>query len=344
MKWFEARIVILLVVAAMFYSACDGDTVTIKYIDLTNSQLDILFVSESEGKQQIYAVQDTALDAIYNISRAYGQWGILDPSWSTDGRKFAYTDLVVVTSSYTPFHTNIYIRNLDMDSSRYDSLNLRRVTTDPYIIDSNGIAYGTLNLRPDWNSSIQKIVFISDRINNKFNIFSINITDSLTGDTGSIAPLTIEDDKIDIYCFPSYSPDGSKIVYSSRKDGSEEIWKMDADGSNKTQLTFNNSSLNRRPRFSPDGNHISFYSTLWKNGIDSLQVFTMDANGGNLDTITSFGNNYDPAWSPDGTKLIYAKRTSLSKSYIYIINTDGSGETRLISDRRAYYPVWRMKP
>lgn len=344
MKWFEIRMTLLLAIVAMFYSACDGDKVTPLFIDLTQTQLDILFVSESEGQQQIYAVQDTVLGTVYNISKAYGGWGILDPSWSADGRKFAYTDLIVVTSAYTPFHTNIYIRNMDMDSSRYDSLNLRRVTIDPYVLDSNGVAYGTLNLRPDWNSTVQKIVFISDRINEKLNIFSIDITDSLTGDSNSIVPLTAEEDKIGIYCYPSFSPNGSTIVYSSNKDGTEEIWKMNADGSNKTQLTFNNASINGRPRFSPDGNRISFYSTMWKNGIDSLHIFTMDVNGGNLDTVTSTGNNYDPAWSPDGTKLIYAKKTSSSKSYIYIINSDGSGETRLISDNRAYYPIWRMKP
>lgn len=344
MKWFEVRIALLLTIAAMFYSACDGDSIKTQYIDLTQTQLDILFVSESGSLQQIFAVQDTMLETVYNISKAVGAWGILDPSWSADGRKFAYTDLIVVTSSYTPYHTNIYIRNMDMDSSRFDSLNLRRVTMDPYIIDSAGIAHGTLNLRPDWNSTTQQIVFISDRINKKFNIFSIDITDSLTGDTNSIAPLTMEEDKIDIYCYPAFSPNGSTIVYSSSKDGSEEIWKMNADGSNKTQLTFNNASINGRPRFSPDGNKISFYSTLWKNGVDSLHIFTMDVNGGSLDTITSTGNNYDPAWSPDGTKLIYAKKTSSSKSYIYIINIDGSGETRLIGDKRAYYPIWRMKP
>ncbi|NUM82344.1 PD40 domain-containing protein, partial [bacterium] len=232
MKWFEVRIVLLLTIAAMFNSACDGDKVTPIFVDLTKTQLDILFVSESEGQQQIYAVKDSTPGTVYNISKAYGGWGILDPSWSADGRKFAYTDLIVVTSSYAPFHTNIYIRNMDMDSSRYDSLNLRKITTDPYILDTSGVAYGTLNLRPDWNSTTQKIVFISDRIDNKFNIFRIDVTDSLTGDSNSITQLTAEDDKIDIYCYPAFSPNGSTIVYSSSKDGSEEIWKMNADGSN----------------------------------------------------------------------------------------------------------------
>jgi Tol biopolymer transport system component len=219
-------------------------------------------------------------------------------------------------------------------------------TNSPYVIDSNGIHYGTLNMRPDWSHHTNEMVFISDR-DSVFNIFKTTISDSLTGDT---LPTVLTDvfDKIDVYCYPSFSPDGSKIVYTSKKSGNEEIWVMNSDGSNKTQLTDNNASINSRPRFSPSGDKISFFSSMWVDGNDSLQIYTMDPNGANLDTVTTSGNNSDPSWSPDGNEIVFAKRggsSSKPRSYIYIIGRNGQNSRKLIDgDSKAYYPAWRPLP
>ncbi len=321
------------------FQACDKGPSGFDYIDLAANQIDILFVSESAGIQQIFAAQDTSY-AVYGINLNDVN-GALDPAWSLDGRKFAYSSVLVSLQDGYPFHTNIYILNMDSFRNAFTP-----VTFSPYIIDSNGIHDGTLNMRPDWSLHTNEIVFISDR-DSLFNIYKTAVSDTLTGDTLPTL-LTDATDKINIYCYPSFSPDGSKIVYTSKKSGNEEIWIMNNDGSNKTQLTHNGASINSRPRFSPSADKISFFSNMWVNGNDSLQIYTIDPNGTNIDTITTSGNNSDPSWAPDGNEIVFAKRggsSSKPRSYIYIIGRNGQNERKLISgDNKAYYPAWRPLP
>lgn len=323
---------------AVTMNACDNGSSGFNYIDLSKNQIDLLFVSESTGQQQIFAAKDTTFDEVYAIG-LNDQNGAFDPSWSSDGRKFAFTSVLVSLQDGYPYHANIYILNMD-------SLTYVPVTYSPYVIDSNGTHYGTLNMRSDWSLQTNEVVFISDR-DSLFNIFKTAISDTLTGDTLP-AVLTDLTDKIDIFCYPSFSPDGSKIIYTSKKSGNDEIWMMNSDGSNKTQLTHTGASINSRPRFSPGADKISFFSNMWVNGNDSLQIYTMDPNGTNLDTVTKSGNNYDPSWSPDGAEIVYAKRggsSSKPRSHIYVIGRNGLNERKLISgDNKSYYPAWRPLP
>lgn len=349
-RMFKKSMVIAVVAITMLFQSCDKNkNDSVEYLDLTKNQVDILFVSMTTGVQQIFTVQDSATDEVWNASLGYGKHGVLDPSWSLDGRKFVFTDIAVMTSGDLPFNSNIYIRSMDITVSDIDSADikgaLRPVTYSKFWIDSVG-AHGTVNQRPDWSLHTNKIVFISNR-DSVFNVYVTDISDSLRGDTIP-TPLTDASDKIGFYCYPSFSPDGSKILYTSAKSGNEEIWVMNSDGTNKTQLTHNNAVVNFRPRFSPSADRISFFSSMWAKGSDSLQIYTMDPTGTNLDTVTTSGNNFDPAWSPDGTEIIYAKRggtTSRPRSYIHIIGRNGLNERKLIGgDSKAYYPTWRPQP
>jgi Tol biopolymer transport system component len=334
-KYFFAFSILFLFV----FSGCDkNDIDDIEVLDLSKNQVDILFISESVGIQQIFTVQDTALDRIWNASLSYGEWGVLDPAWSNDPRKFAFSDIQWIRSDLYPFVSNIYIRN--MDSTNSVSAALTPITYDTLRRDTNGISYESINLRPDWSLNGQHMIYISNRTG-RFEIYMTSISDSLTGDS---IPRKLSDttDKIDIYCFPAFSPDGTKILYTSSASGYEEIWQMDTSGTNKSQRTHTNARITRRPRYSPTMDKIAFHSNFYINGTDSLHIFTMDLDGSNIDTITTTGNCYDPYWSPDGQKIIFARKYSYSKGYINIIDRNGDNPYRLISgDSKSYYPVWR---
>ena len=120
-----------------------------------------------------------------------------------------------------------------------------------------------------------------------------------------------------------WSPDGSKIVYQSRKGNLNEpvIYLIDTSGNNIEILTggFN-------PQWSPNGEKISYlgFGTSSQN-----DMFIMNPDGTGITNITNSANVYEGngKWSRDGTKLIYSQQylgnTELSY-YIYEVNTGSS--------------------
>lgn len=98
---------------------------------------------------------------------------------------------------------------------------------------------------------------------------------------------------------PCWSPDGSKIVYSS--DGA--IWVMNADGSNQKPLTTPpEDNYDSDPAWSPDGNKIAF---IRNNDFNHAFLYMMEADGSSPTRLLPDEDYvYHPSWSPDGTKLL----------------------------------------
>ena len=124
----------------------------------------------------------------------------------------------------------------------------------------------------------------------------------------------------------SHVPSGV-IVFQSRRDGNNEIYIMNVDGSNQTNLT-NNSIHDYYPQFSPDGLTIIFNSQVeGTNGV----IYTMNLDGTNKVRLTNNGWESSPRFSPDGSKIVFVLPESGNNwsSEIYIMNSDGSNQTRL---------------
>jgi Tol biopolymer transport system component len=121
--------------------------------------------------------------------------------------------------------------------------------------------------------------------------------------------------------YPSFSPDGSRIAYSSQRDGQFNIYSMDLNGEDVQRLTRNHGE-DYAPAYSPDGSRIVFTSTYGENGDQNIWV--MNADGGDLIQLTTHpGGDIDPMWSPDGTRISFASnRNGLND--LYIMNADGS--------------------
>ena len=136
------------------------------------------------------------------------------------------------------------------------------------------------------------------------------------------------------------SPRSGGILFTSDRDGDDEIWVMNADGTNVRQLT-NNSGANSddtHPSWSYDGTKIAFVSN---REAGTYKIFTMNADGTGvsvgLATVSGVVDGGFPAWSADGSKIAYVNAYS-----IYTINSDGTGNSQLTNTTLddELHPAW----
>ena len=126
-----------------------------------------------------------------------------------------------------------------------------------------------------------------------------------------------------------------KIAFNSLRVGAGEIFTMNSDGTNQTNIS-NNSDEDVSGEWSPDGGKIAFISD--NNG--NIDIFTMQADGSNQTRLTTNGSFDDtPNWSPDGAKIVFASDRDRSGYEIYVMDADGSNQTRLTNSSGVdYFP------
>ncbi|HHY97611.1 MAG TPA: hypothetical protein GX509_02595 [Firmicutes bacterium] len=119
--------------------------------------------------------------------------------------------------------------------------------------------------------------------------------------------------------------DSEKILFVSDRDGNEEIYIMNSDGSEQANLTQNNAQ-DRDPAWSPDRTKIAFASD--REGM--FQIYVMNSDGTNVVRLTSPDTllNYSPAWSPDGKQIAFVSARDGS-AQLYVMNADGSDQRRV---------------
>ncbi|NGP88233.1 IPT/TIG domain-containing protein [Fodinibius halophilus] len=130
----------------------------------------------------------------------------------------------------------------------------------------------------------------------------------------------------------------SKIVFESDRDGNQEIYIMDADGSNHTRLT-NNSAIDGSPVISNDGKTIVFSSD--RNG--DYDLYKMNADGSDIQRLTHVSNLYEmhASWSPDDSQIAFDAVGQHGYLHIYTMSSSGSNQTPLTDDKgNDKYPSW----
>jgi Tol biopolymer transport system component len=136
--------------------------------------------------------------------------------------------------------------------------------------------------------------------------------------------------------FPTWSPDGKRIAFTSTRDGSYNIYVMDADGKNAKQLTKHQGQYSYCAEWSPDGRRIVYNL---RDGNNILAVL-LDPDTGSKRPLVP--NAWDPAWSPDGKKIAFTKFTDQGYK-IHVMDADGLNEKDLGTDangRGWSYPAW----
>ncbi len=260
---------------------------------------------------------------------------ILWPVWSPDGKRIAFKVGEDGNDSF-----NLWV--MDADGS-----GKRQLTTDGKCDDS----------APSWSLDGERITYSSGK-----NIWLLHLA------TKSKFKLTEKGKN----SRPAYSPDGKRIAYTStidieaEEDENEEgenIWVMDEYGSNKIQLTTDESEDWCFLVWSPDGKKIAYCpeDDIWvmnADGSNKIKLaedtafFTWSPDGrriafgtdAGLENINSDGTDRRllveeigwvtfPAWSPDGQKIAYivgiVGRKEEGYYLAYIVNADGSSKIAL---------------
>ena len=118
---------------------------------------------------------------------------------------------------------------------------------------------------------------------------------------------------------PAYSPDGTRIVFTSDRSGYDEIWTCNGDGSEEVQLTHFKLQTTGTPRWSPDGKQIAFDSRVRGHA----DIYVVGLNGADPRRVTDDG--YDdmiPSWSADGRWIYYTSNRSGDKQ-IWKVPSEG---------------------
>ena len=130
-----------------------------------------------------------------------------------------------------------------------------------------------------------------------------------------------------------WAPDGQSIVFTSDRNGSGDLFRVNADGSGLTQLT-SDAAYEDQAAFSPDGKQLVFVST---RGSGYSDIWTLDIATKRVKALTSGpGGDYRPAWSPDGKLIAFSSGRGITAPFaegrwerqqrgeIYLIRPDGS--------------------
>ncbi|HJQ49259.1 MAG TPA: hypothetical protein VJ838_01960 [Gaiellaceae bacterium] len=146
--------------------------------------------------------------------------------------------------------------------------------------------------------------------------------------------------------YPAFSPDGNKIVFDSDRTGTWQVWLMNANGANQTQLTSDPQPKDQVPDWSPDGSRISYIADT--HGIaDTVSpswgdIWVMNADGSDQHPITTGATYYGTAWSPDGTRIVTLDFPSRT---VYTVNASDGGDPQAVHPGPGvqFVPGWQPR-
>jgi uncharacterized protein YjdB len=120
------------------------------------------------------------------------------------------------------------------------------------------------------------------------------------------------------------APDRTRIVFSSNRSGSFDLYLMDADGRNLRRLT-TDAGNEGDPAWTPDGTQIVYALTRGT----TTQIAIVPLDGGETRSLTTTpGRNHSPSVSPDGRSIAFVSARDGNQE-IYAMNLDGSNQRRL---------------
>jgi uncharacterized repeat protein (TIGR01451 family) len=287
-------------------------------VPATAAQGKITFSSNRDGNYDIYMMDADGSNLVQLTNNGAYNY---HPALSPDGLKIDFA------SNVANYGNDFEIYTMDSDGSHVVQLTYNLVDDFAPVWSPDGtqIAFSNLtsNVPGDYRGSLQEIFVLNNDGSGLRRITDNGFPDH----------------------FPTWSPDGTKIAYSSYRVNRWDIYVKDLFSGSEVNLTQNLGSAGWYAAWSPDGTKIAYECTP----TGSRQICVSDAQGTYQSVITAshgLGVATDPTWSPDGTKIAYMSDHDLpgieSGGYeIYVMDADGSNPTRLTNNlANDWYPAW----
>lgn len=233
------------------------------------------------GKNLHVVDSDGAMDEIIRTPGA-----AMSPAWHPEGKSIVYSD-------FTDGGTQIGEIDLPSESVRLLAATARGLNITPvYSRDGRSIIYGTGGERP------------ADLV-----MYEIGST---------LPPRPLTNGQFE-NTSPSFNPDGTKMVFMSPRPAlTPQIYVMNADGTKTKLLTpFKKGKRSYRtgPDWSPAGDAVAYEQ---QNG--DFQVWMINIKSGKMTQLTTFKENEDPSWAPDGRHMAITSTRAGTRD-IWVLDT-----------------------
>lgn len=269
----------------------------------------------------------------------------------------------------------------DRDAERIQGPSGNRDVQEIYIADYDGANpikvtnTRTLNITPTWSPDNQAIAYTSYRPSGGMGTFQDIVVSHIR--IGKRETPANGDPRKQNY-LPIWSPDGSKIAFTTNRDGNPEIYVMNKDGSGVRRMT-NSPGIDVSPTWSPTGGQLAWVS----DRTGTARIYIMDADGSNHRVLINeecfrptwasgkfneiayagksgpgydikiysfaegtsrritdgIGSNESPAFSPNGRHIAFTS-TRNGKVQVYTIARDGNDLRQITREGNNKYPNW----